>query len=119
MGECGESVCIAATGIPSVRCAESPARLSGCVTEDDTLYWVLVDRESLQPIAISTIDAQETPSPPEGCLARIGKGESWAIGRTHRVSTSASQTVRQTRMVSLGSPRSVLIGNRQKDKTRD
>jgi hypothetical protein len=90
MGECGESDCIAATGIPSVRCAESPAILSGCVTRYDTLYWALVDREDLQPIAIRTIDAQETPSSPES-VWRESKGR--GLGdRSHSLSVDFSLT---------------------------
>lgn len=74
----------------SVRCAESPARLSGRVTKYDTLYRALVDRESLQPIAISTIDAQETPSSPEG-VWRVSEGR--RLGdRSHSPSVDFSLT---------------------------
>lgn len=72
--------CTAAASIPSVQCAESPARLSGCVTDRDTLYWALVDGGDLQPIAIGTIDAQEAPNPPEGVFGENREG-GW-LGRS-------------------------------------
>lgn len=65
--------CTAAASIPSVQCAESPARLSGCVTDRDTLYWALVDGGDLQPIAIAQLTRRKHQTLPRVCLASIGR----------------------------------------------